>query len=156
MSRFIVRICCFWPVPIFFWIWHDNTCFDKCMSLLDYSVNLFFLVSCGIARWWPVVDIGWGEWGSCLRPPLFWGPPLENSIYSFGFAQWTIWSEDLFFFFLENTLILGEKYPSPDQTSFFSQTTWIFENSCLGPLNWNIHHWWWQCKCVQVFYIAHV
>ena len=23
---------------------------------------------------------------------------------------------------------------------FFSQTTSIFENSGLGPLNWNIHH----------------
>ena len=53
-----------------------------------------------------------------------------------------------FFFFLENTLILGEKYPSPDQTSFFSQTTWIFENSCLGPLNWNIHH------CTSVFNVT--
>ena len=54
------------------------------------------------------------------------------------FAQRTIRSEDL-----ENTLILGEKYASRDQTSFFSQTS-IFENSCLGPLNWNIHH------CVEV------
>ena len=35
----------------------------------------------------------------------------------------------------------GEKYASQDQTSFFSQTTSIFENSCLGPLNWNIHYW---------------
>ena len=47
----------------------------------------------------------------CISIPLQWwilgeaneavasGPPLENSIYSFGFAQWTIWSEDLFFFF---------------------------------------------------------
>ena len=34
----------------------------------------------------------------------------------------------------------GEKYTSQDQTSFFSQTTSIFENSCLGLLNWNIHH----------------
>ena len=34
----------------------------------------------------------------------------------------------------------GEKYASQDQTSFFSQTTSIFENSCLGSLNWNIHH----------------
>ena len=34
----------------------------------------------------------------------------------------------------------GEKYASQDQPSFFSQTTSIFENSCLGPLNWNIHH----------------
>ena len=31
---------------------------------------------------------------------------------------------------------------SPDL--FFSQTTSIFENSRLGPLNWNIHHW--PCK----------
>ena len=38
-----------------------------------------------------------------------------------------------------------EKYASQDQTSFFSQTTSIFENSCLGPLNWNIHH----CEATQ-------
>ena len=44
-------------------------------------------------------------------------------------------------FFLEDTMNFGEKYASQDQTSFFSQTTSIFENSCLGPLNWNIHHW---------------
>ena len=30
------------------------------------------------------------------------------------------------FFFLENTLILGEKYASQDQTSLFSQTRSIF------------------------------
>ena len=51
-----------------------------------------------------------GYWVRRMRqspqaPPFFGGPPsilgapLENSIYSFGFAQWTIWSEDFFFFF---------------------------------------------------------
>ena len=71
-------------------------------------------------QWW---ILGEANEAVASGSPLFGWPPLENSIYSFGFAQWTIWSEDLFFFFLENTLILGEKYPSPDQTSFFSQTT---------------------------------
>ena len=72
-----------------------------------------FVVICG--QWW---ILGEANEAVASGPPFFGGPPLENSIYSFGFAQWTIRSED--FFFLENTLILGEKYPSPDQTSFFS------------------------------------
>ena len=47
-------------------------------------------------------------------PPFFGGPPLDfkgplqNSIYSFGFAQRTIRSEDLFFFFGEH-LDFGRK-----------------------------------------------
>ena len=50
-----------------------------------------------------MVDIGWGEWGSCLRPPFFWGPPSKTAYTVLDslqmFAQRTIRSEDLFFFF---------------------------------------------------------
>ena len=49
----------------------------------------------------------------------------------------------------------GEKYASQDQTSFFSHTTSIFENSCLGSLNWNIHHWVQLCY-IKVYCILHM
>ena len=52
------------------------------------------------------IPLQWWYWVRRMRQspqaPLFWGAPLENGIYSFGFAQWTIWSEDLFFFFGEH------------------------------------------------------
>ena len=93
-------------------------------------------------QWW---ILGEANEAVASGPPSILRAPASKTAYTVldslqMFAQRTIWSEDLFFF-LENTLILGEKYASPDQTSFFSQTTSIFENSCLRPLNWNIHHW---------------
>ena len=49
-----------------------------------------------------MVDTGWGEWGSRLRPPFFWGPPSKTAYTVLDslqmFAQRTIRSEDLFFF----------------------------------------------------------
>ena len=58
-------------------------------------------------QWW---ILGEANEAVASGPPFFWGPPLENNLYSFGFAQWTIRSEDLFFFFfLEDILILEEK-----------------------------------------------
>ena len=53
-------------------------------------------------QWW---ILGEANEAVASGPPFFGGrssilrPPLENSIYSFGFAQRTIRSEDLFFFF---------------------------------------------------------
>ena len=46
-------------------------------------------------QWW---ILGEANEAVASGPPFFGGPPLENSIYSFGFAQRTIRSEDLFFF----------------------------------------------------------
>ena len=75
------------------------------------STSLIWVISSFLSSS-TVVDIGWGEWGSRLRPSLFWGAILKNSTYSFESAadvcSETILSEDLFFF-LENTLVLGEK-----------------------------------------------
>ena len=116
-----------------------------------------------------VVDIGWGEWGSRLRPPFFWAPPSKTAYTVLDslqmFVQRTILSEDLFFFrerldferkigksemkskwrpfffFFREHLDFRRKICKPRLDLFFSQTTSIFENSCLGPLNWNIHHW---------------
>ena len=71
------------------------------------------------------------------QAPLFLGGSPSKIAYTVlnllqMFDQRTIPGED-FFFFLEDTMSFGEKYASQDQTSFFSQTTLIFEISCLGP-----------------------
>ena len=80
------------------------------------------------------VRLWWGEWGSCL------GPPLENSTYSFISLQmffrdryevgtksgkYKIDSRWRPFFFLEITMILGEKSERRDQSAF----------SCLENIN---------------------
>ena len=83
-----------------FMIWENVTKFGQ-----NFIAPKFFWAGTAM-QWW---ILGEANEAVASGPPFFGGPPLENSIYSFGFAQWTIWSEDLFFFFLENTLILEEK-----------------------------------------------
>ena len=57
-------------------------------------------------QWW---ILGEANEAVASGPPSILRAPLENSIYSFGFAQWTIWSEDLFFFFFGEHLDFGRK-----------------------------------------------
>ena len=69
-----------------------------------------------------------GYWVRRMRqspqaPLDFKGPPLKTAYTVLDSLSGRFGVKTFFFFFLENTLILGEKYPSPDQTSFFSQTT---------------------------------
>ena len=77
-------------------------------------------------QWW---ILGEANEAVASGPPFFGGPPLDfkgpprKPAYTVLDSLSGRFGVKTFFFFLENTLILGEKYPSPDQTSFFSQTT---------------------------------
>ena len=61
-------------------------------------------------QWW---ILGEANEAVAPGPPFFWGPPSKTAYTVLDslqmFAQRTIRSEDLFFFFLKNALILGEK-----------------------------------------------
>ena len=64
----------------------------------------------GHIQWW---ILGEANEAVASGPPFFLGPPSKTAYTVLDslqmFAQRTIRSEDLFIFFLENALILGEK-----------------------------------------------
>ena len=81
------------------------------------------------------------------QAPLFLGGPPSKTAYTvldslsgrFGVKTF------FFFFFWRTPWFWKKKREIRDEievkTFFFFREHLHFENSCLGPLNWNIHHW---------------